>query len=192
VQNSYPNRDRIIDYIAPESVLFRCEYALLFGSRHAQEPLATEASQLFNRGFFEKLIVCGGATQSLEATEASQMSAKLVGVGIPASAILIEARSMNTGENVRFARELIGDDISEILLLGKLYAKRRYVMTMKAQWKSVYRIACHGINYFGVTRAEWWKSPELRSLVLAELRKIPRYLELGYIEEIEVVDGQFI
>jgi hypothetical protein len=63
-------------------------------------------------------------------------------------------------------------------------------MTVKRQWQSIRLAACCGINYFGVPRTQWWKSAELKARVMSEMRKIPRYVQLGYISEIAVRDGQ--
>jgi hypothetical protein len=55
----------------------------------------------------------------------------------------------NTGENVIFAREkLKGLSIEEILLIGKISSKRRYVMTVRKQWPEIRKICCLGVSYF--------------------------------------------
>jgi hypothetical protein len=148
-----------------------------------------ETQALFGRGYFQKIVVCGGSTHGQETPEALEITAMLMAAGVPSEAIITECQSTNTGENVRFARRIIGDDVTEIFLLGKIYAKRRYAMTVKAHWKCIQRTACHGVNYFGVARSNWWQNPELRRRILEEARKIPRYLQLGYISEVSIVDG---
>jgi vancomycin permeability regulator SanA len=185
----YVTRQEIIDYISPETKAFRCEHALLFGSRHAQLPLVAETARLFKRRYFERILICGGRTRDCNTPEAVEIAEKLVAAGIPPGRIATECASTNTGENVMFARRIMGDTLGDIFLIGKIYAKRRYAMTVKAQRKSIQRVACHGINYFGVPRAQWWKSRELRAYVVSELRKIPKYVQLGYISEIAVRDG---
>jgi hypothetical protein len=182
-------RQDIIDYIAPETRLFRCDYALLFGSRHAQMHLVAETADLFEKRYFERVLVCGGRTRNCDTPEAVEIAGKLINRGIPADRIVTECASTNTGENVVFARQMMGDTLRDLLLIGKIYAKRRYAMTVKAQWNSIERVACCGINYFGVPRTEWWKSAALRARVMSELRKIPRYLQLGYISEVAIRDG---
>jgi uncharacterized SAM-binding protein YcdF (DUF218 family) len=183
------NRDTrrcMIDYLAPATDIFRCEYALFFGSRHAQAHMAAAAKELFERKYFAKIIVCGGKTRDLETPEALEIADRLLGIGIPAATIITECTSLNTGENVSFARAIIGDHVKELFLLGKIYAKRRYAMTIRARWPTIERISCYGVNYFRVDRERWWESRELRAYVFDELRKIPRYIEQGYIREITV------
>jgi uncharacterized SAM-binding protein YcdF (DUF218 family) len=185
-------RQEIIDYIAPETKLFNCEYALLFGSRHAQIHLVAETVHLFERRYFEKVLVCGGRTHRCDKPEAVEIAEKLIAAGIPADRIVTECASTNTGENVVFARQMMDDTLHDIFLIGKIYAKRRCAMTVKAQWNSIERVACYGINYFDVPRTQWWKSRPLRAYVMSELRKIPRYLQLGYISEIVIRDGDIL
>jgi len=81
--------------------------------------------------------------------------------------------------------------VRELLLIGKIYAKRRYVMTIKKNWPEIERVSCFAVNYFGVSRAQWWKSPALRMRILQEIRKIERYLEMGYLSEVEVIKREF-
>lgn len=183
-------RDQIIDYIAPPTTAFRCEHALLFGSRYGQPHLVAATVALFKEGYFERVVVCGGHTGEREAPEAVEIAGQLVAAGMPPWRILTECASTHTGENVTLARRMLGDGITELFLIGKIYAQRRCAMTVKAQWPSIRTVASRGVNYFGVPRAQWWRSPALRGKVMAEMRKIPRYLQLGYIAEIAVRDGR--
>ncbi|MEZ0170868.1 YdcF family protein [Microvirga sp. TS319] len=192
MESAINTRQRIIDYIAPELELFRCEHALLFGSRHAQAPLVQHTKWLFDQGYFERLIISGGCTQGIARPEADQLAQRLVEAGVPAHVILTECRSRNTGENVMFSREMMGSAVRELLLIGKIYAKRRYAMTVRAQWPEVKRMTCSTINYFGVPRDRWWHEPELKRRVMAETRKIPSYLASGYIREVGIERGHLV
>lgn len=185
-------RQRIIDYVAPELELFKCEHALLFGSRHAQPPLVRHTKWLFDQGYFEKLIISGGCTHDIAQPEARDLAEQIIEAGVPAHVILTECQSRNTGENVMFSREMMGSSVRELLLIGKIYAKRRYAMTVKAKWPEVERMTCSTINYFGVSRDRWWQDPELKRRVMSELRKVPSYVAKGYIREVAVDDGLIV
>jgi hypothetical protein len=184
-------RQRIIDYIAPETDPFRAEYGLLFGSRHAQADLVSMAAFLYRHRYFERLIVSGGPTHGIATPEAIEIADLLVDAGIPQCRIISETRAINTGENVEFSREL-GLPVDELFLLGKIYGKRRYAMTIRAKWPEIKRVACVGINYFGVPRDHWWENPDLRGRVMSEMRKIPGYVERGFIGDIDVRDRAFV
>jgi len=43
------------------------------------------------------------------------------------------------------------------------------------------------INYFGVPKSQWYENPECRARVLSEFEKIPDYLQLDFLREIDDV-----
>jgi len=186
-------RIQLIDYISPVTEIQPCKFALMFGSRHAQVDLSRLAIDLFRSGHFEILIIAGGRTHGARRSEAREIANCLVTQGLPHKRIILEERSSNTGENVRNARKLMKHaGISELLLIGKIYAKRRYAMTIKKQWPEITRISCATVDYFGVAREQWWKSPSLRLRIFSEARKIEAYLERGYLTEVDVIDRRFV
>lgn len=141
--------------------------------------------RLFAEGYFEAVVVSGGRTSGSSIPEAVEIAAALVQTGLPRGRILLEPLARNTGENVFFSRKLL-PSARNLLLLGKIYAKRRYAMTVRRQWPEIQELCCHGLNYFAVPRNRWWCDSGLRSRVIAECRKIPAYLDRGYLQEIEV------
>ena len=191
-ENRFGNRIRLIDYISPETDIYGCKFALMFGSRHAQHDLIDAALALFCAGHYETLVIAGGMTQGYNISEGREIADRLVSSGLSCSSIVLEEESFNTGENIRNTRHMMNHlGVRELLLIGKIYAKRRYVMTIKKQWPEIKRVSCATVNYFGVDRTQWWKSPTLRSHVLEEKRKIKDYLQRGYLSEVEVIDRQF-
>lgn len=104
--------------------------------------------------------------------------------------IVLEDKATNTGENVVLAREkLNGLGIEEILLIGKISSKRRYVMTVKKQWPEIRRVCCHGVNYFSCGENQWWEDREFRRRVISECRRISLYIDKNFISEISIIDG---
>jgi uncharacterized SAM-binding protein YcdF (DUF218 family) len=179
----------MIDYLCPELTTFPCEYALLFGSRHAQDELAVHVMTLFSARQFERLIVSGGSTRGVERPEAIEIAEKLCSYGFPGERLIFECRATNTGENVILSRQLIPCRQPNLLLVGKLYAKRRYLMTVRQHWPEIARFTCSTINYFNVSREEWWKHTDLRYRIFEEARKIPKYLASGFISEVQIANG---
>lgn len=61
--------------------------------------------------------------------------------GVPGDCILIENKSTNTGENVRFSRAVLEKagipEPSSIIALQKPYMERRTLATLQAQWPEV-------------------------------------------------------
>jgi uncharacterized SAM-binding protein YcdF (DUF218 family) len=69
--------------------------------------------------------------------EADQFAAIAVRMGVPPGKIVIENRSTNTGENVRFTRELLagqGLDPAKFILVQKPYMERRAFATFMKVW----------------------------------------------------------
>src|SRR5262249_37673347 len=146
--------------------------------------------RLYHAGYFKKLIISGGTTQENSAPEAAVMLRALVDRGISEQIVLIENKATNTAENVIFVRKkLRALSIYELLLIGKISSKRRYAMTVRKHWPEIERTCCYGVNYFCFDESQWWKDREFRRRVISECRKIPAYIERGFISEIEIVDG---
>lgn len=173
----------------PDVPLVPCDIALLFGTRHGVEQFCTDTHGLWRRGMFGKLLVSGGPTGDHPLSEAETIALRLQELGIPAADLALENFAMNTGQNVVLGRALLArtmdiSSIKRVLVIGKICALRRYLMTMKRHWPQVH-LSAWGVNYFGVAAQDWHKSDEFRIRVLDEYAKIPRYLEQGLLRELE-------
>jgi uncharacterized SAM-binding protein YcdF (DUF218 family) len=73
-----------------------------------QLQLVTEGVREYERGVAPRLILSGGPTRK-NFVEAEVMARSARAMGVPASAILVEGRSMNTIENARFSVRLLED-----------------------------------------------------------------------------------
>jgi uncharacterized SAM-binding protein YcdF (DUF218 family) len=186
----YQKRQQIIDYVAPYVLLFPTKFALVFGTRHGVPQFAEEIQLLYQQGYFTNVIVAGGVTGHSSDSEASILCQALISRGIPENIILVEDEAMNTGQNVILAREKVKHfGIKDLLLIGKISSKRRYLMTVRKQWPEIGRICCHSVNYFSVPVNQWWKDLEFRTRVLSECRKIVSYVEKGLISDIRITNG---
>jgi uncharacterized SAM-binding protein YcdF (DUF218 family) len=69
--------------------------------------------------------------------EADQFAAIAREMGVPRERMLIENRSTNTGENVRFTKQLLAEqhiDVQSFILVQKPYMERRSYATFKRHW----------------------------------------------------------
>ena len=188
--NKYAKREQIISYVSPHVVLFPTQYALVFGTRHGVSVFVEDILSLYGHGYFKSLIISGGITGQDTLSEAGTIFQALVKRGVPEDSIVLEDKATNTGENVLFSRAKVGDlGITEILLIGKISSKRRYIMTVRKRWPEIQRICCHGVNYFPRDVEHWWKDEEFRQRVISECRKLRSYIEKGFISDISIVDG---
>jgi uncharacterized SAM-binding protein YcdF (DUF218 family) len=180
----------VAEYVMPPVPEGKADLGLLFGTRHGVEEFCDAAYALWQRGMFPKLLISGGATAGQAEPEADIIAARLLEMGMPAEALILEKAATNTGENVtlsrRLAEEVLGkDSIKSLLVIGKVCSMRRYLMTLERHWPQPRRFAC-AVNYFGVERERWHEHEEFRRRVLAEFTKIPEYLEQGFLREVDL------
>ena len=181
--------EAIGNYVMPEISAVRSDLALVFGTRHGVEEFCAALAALWRAQMFPRIIVSGGQTGEFPTTEARVIANRLMEFGIPESALLIEPSATNTGENVRFARalaesQLVPEERRSILVIGKICSARRYLMTLRRHWPEP-TISAQWINYFSVEKSNWHQNPEFFARVLGEYRKIPSYINSGFLQEIE-------
>ncbi len=105
--------------------------------------VADRAAELFHQGLAPMILFSGGTgrlTEGWTETEAEQFAARARELGVPDDAILIEKRSTNTGENIRFSREILLENglfPNSILAVQKPYMERRVLAAMEVQWSGV-------------------------------------------------------
>lgn len=179
----------ISEYLMPDLPLRRCDIGFMFGTRHGVEEFCEVAHSLWLEQMFGKLLISGGYTRGHDKSEAEVLGDRLVQLGMPRSALILETAATNTGENVIFGKRKMSEamdveDIDSVLVIGKICSTRRYLMTLKRHWPEVEVSACP-VNYFGVPPGRWSEHVEFRERVLGEFARIPRYLQQDFISEIE-------
>jgi uncharacterized SAM-binding protein YcdF (DUF218 family) len=179
----------ISNYVMPVLPLHPAKLGFLFGTRHGIEEFCVETHALWQRGMFERLLVSGGATAGQATPEALVIAERLIALGIPASILILECEAMNTGDNVILGRRKVAEQmdvngIDSVLVIGKVCAMRRYLMTLARHWPGITVSAC-AINYFGLPFERWHDHEEFRARVLAEFHKIPQYLQQDFLRELD-------
>ncbi|WIY02809.1 YdcF family protein [Amycolatopsis mongoliensis] len=106
--------------------------------------VATCAADLFKTGLFPLIVFTGAnAPTTIERFprgEAVHYREHAIELGVPASAIIVEPRARNTGENITFTREVLADhgaDIRSVVLISRPYQQRRAYATCKKLWPEV-------------------------------------------------------
>ncbi|MCY3781528.1 MAG: YdcF family protein [Chloroflexi bacterium] len=130
------------DYLLVNHELRQADCILVLGSHDIR--VADYAIELYRAGYAPYLLFSGGVVQrnaSLDvfwdATEAEVFARLAREKGVAHDRILIENRSTNTGENIRFSRRLIesmGLDFRSFILAQKPYMERRVLATVLKQW----------------------------------------------------------
>jgi uncharacterized SAM-binding protein YcdF (DUF218 family) len=127
------------DYMRLGHALTPADVILVLGSNDVR--VGEHGARLFLQGL-APLMLCSGNVGRLtagrfEKSEAATFADAAVRLGVPRSAILIEDRSTNTGENIDRSRVLLasaGVRPSRIILVQKPYMERRAWATFKRRW----------------------------------------------------------
>lgn len=119
-----------------------CSVAIGLGSHDLG--VAEAAVDLYRRGMAPLLLFTGATSpttrERMPRGEAVHYRERALELGVPSSAVLVEPRARNTGENIRFSRELLeeaGVDVSSVLLISKPYEERRAYATARKLWPGV-------------------------------------------------------
>ena len=179
----------ISNYVMPTLPLHPAKLGFLFGTRHGIDEFCLETHALWQRGMFKHLLISGGATAGQPRPEADVIAERLTALGMPPAILILEREATNTGQNVILGRRKVAEhmnlaDIDSILVIGKVCAMRRYLMTLARHWPGVTVSACP-INYFGLPAERWHEHDEFRARVLAEYDKIPHYLQQDFLRELD-------
>lgn len=103
--------------------------------------VAERATELMLKGYADYLVFSGGfgaLTRNLFSKPEAELFADVaLAAGVPHAKIIIENKSANTGENIRFTHQLLQTRAiraHKILLVQKPYMERRTYATFKKQW----------------------------------------------------------
>jgi uncharacterized SAM-binding protein YcdF (DUF218 family) len=103
--------------------------------------VAEHGADLYLRGLAPRIVFSGNVGRLTEGvfqkSEAECFADVARAKGVPDSAILIETRSTNTGENIAFSRELLaraGIDPQRLIVVQKPYMERRAYATFMNFW----------------------------------------------------------
>lgn len=131
--------ERLWDYHHMNHRLERAEVILVLCSHDTA--VAERGAALYLEGWAPLLVFSGGLggiTKNLWSEPEAELFAQVArGMGVPDTAMLVETRSTNTGENVRFTRELLaalGPEPQSLILVQKPYMERRAYATFKRYW----------------------------------------------------------
>lgn len=160
---------------------------------------AVHAARLWRSGLAPLVIMSGGMAHrgglletGWDRTEARVFAEVAIGEGVPASAILLEERAQNTGDNFAFARAVArraGLEPRTLLVVAKPYMTRRGYATGRRVWpEAELLMQCEDIGLADYFARE--PDPERTLLALVgDLHRIMVYPELGFSMTQEVPPG---
>ncbi|KAJ3845028.1 DUF218 domain-containing protein [Lentinula raphanica] len=184
------NYHRLHHQLSPASAIF-CLCSL-------DTRVAIRAADLYLLGLAPLLIFSGGSGTLTEGRFGGVPEAEIFAtiareMGVPDDAMVVETRSTNTGENVRFTHALLEEKgllggIESFILVQKPYMERRTYATFVKQWPAVDIVAGRTVE-FSVTspELEWDEYPNgenprdlVINVMVGDLVRIREYPARGF------------
>lgn len=165
---------------------------LVFGSNDLR--VANRAAELYHDGLAPWILFSGSRgrmTQEWDETEAAAMARVARTAGVPEGAIFIEDRATNTGENIRFSRELLtasGLAPRSAIAVQKPYMDRRTRAALEAQWPGLaLSVTSPQMDFAGYCQGDL--TPALvTAAMVGDFQRILDYPALGYASAQPVPD----
>lgn len=176
---------KIWDYHHMGHSLEKADAIFALGSHDTR--VAVRAAQLYLDGWASLLIFSGGlgnlTAGMWNEPEADKFAKIALEMGVPASAILIENRSTNTGENVQFTQQLLaesGSDPLTFILVQKPYMERRTFATFKKNWPEKDFVVTSPQLSFDEYPNEEITQERVTHIMVGDLQRIRIYPEKGF------------
>ena len=181
--------------LAPADLIF------VLGSHDLR--VAEHAADLFHRGFAPRVVLSGGFAPRVvlsggfgvrkaspwAKSEAEMFAEVMRQRGVPESAMLLESRSTNTGENVRFTRELLAArslTVQSVIAVQQPYMERRTFATIRKQWSEVALQVSSPPLDFAAYCDSTIPLRDIIEFMVGDLQRILEYPRLGFMIPQEV------
>ena len=165
---------------------------LVLGSMKAAQYRVPVAAGLYHAGRAGKIMLCGGKVRDFpdgQYSEAQYMHKAALELGICEDALILENRSQNTAENLRFAQELLQHhcpDLQRIILVTTAYHMRRSLTIARQLFPMPIAIIPCPANDTHTRRDNWMLSPVGTQRATGEARKIIHYVKAGMLPDFEI------
>ena len=173
------------DYHHMNHILEKSDCIFALGSHDLR--VAHRAAELYLEGWAPLLIMSGGlgnVTKDVwKEPEADQFARIAVEKGVPASAIIIENKSTNTGENIVFTRRLLereNVDPHSFILVQKPYMERRTYATFHKQWPGKKMLVTSPQISFEDYPTKEISMEKVINIMVGDLQRIRYYPEKGF------------
>ncbi|HEU0184251.1 MAG TPA: YdcF family protein [Blastocatellia bacterium] len=177
--------EKIWDYHHLNHALEKSDVILVLGSNDLR--VAEYSAELYLQGWAPLIVFSGDAgaltRERFDRPEAELFAEIALRKGVPESAILIEAESTNTGENVVFSRRLLesrGIDPESLILVQKPYMERRAYATFMNFWPGRRVLAASPPIPFSEYPTEDLPRDLVINIMIGDLQRIKIYPERGF------------
>ena len=171
------------EYLAISRDPIASDVIFVFGGLDLSVPAG--AAELYNAGFAPTVLVTGGygpfTKDKFPEPEARVFAKRMIELGVPESAIALEIRASNTGENVRFGMEELARMAvvpMRAILTAKPFLMRRCIATFERQFPEVEVVPSPPrgpiLSFCDRSRRDFAER------LLAELRRLHDYADQGF------------
>jgi uncharacterized SAM-binding protein YcdF (DUF218 family) len=177
----------IWDYHLMHHKLKKADLIWVMGSPDTR--VASCSADLFLAGLAPKILFSGGFGRGTKGIftkpEAEVFAEVAIQKGVKPSQILIETKSSNTGENIRFGEQLLQNldfPLQSVILIQKPYTERRALATFEKQWtgpKLYVMVTSEPITFLQYLKIQDQPLKIIHKIV-GNLQRIKLYPDLGF------------
>ncbi|MEU8890504.1 YdcF family protein [Streptomyces sp. NPDC048442] len=182
---------QVWDYLVLNRPVRPCSAAIGLGSHDLG--VAATAVGHYHAGLFPLVVFTGGNSPTTKDRfprgEAVHYQEHAIARGVPADAVLVEPRAVNTGQNITYTRALLdewGPAVDSVMLICKPYMERRAYATCRKLWPEV-AVQCAsertGLEDYLVAIGD---QKLVMDMLAGELQRIQEYPRLGFATEQQV------
>ncbi|AXY00807.1 YdcF family protein [Vibrio alfacsensis] len=189
----YQHIETLWDYMQLKHVLKPAECLFVMCSNDLR--VAEYAAKLYHQNLAKLIVFSGGEgrfTDGLFEKSEAETFAEIARIaGVPNEAILVETRSSNSGENVRFTEQLLKEKrihCESLILVQKPFMERRAIATFEKQWQSPYsrlQVTSTAHPFFEYINEEMPLMMVLEAL-MEDFSRVKTYPEKGFQTEQEI------
>ncbi len=145
-----------------------------------------EAIRLYKSGVIKKILITGGKADINfpEENEGDILADLVRSMGVPDSAIILEARARNTFENAKFTSELLGNNSENLLLITSAFHMKRAASCFR---KQQLKFDIYPVDFMAPSKFNWSdmipRSSALENwnMIIKEIVGLIIYRMVGYI-----------
>jgi len=180
------------DYLRIGAPLEKREAIVVFGGHDLR--VAEWAARLWLDGWASILVCSGGlgyyTSKIWHEPEAHKFRRIAVQMGVEKKAILVEDRSTNSGENVKYTRQLLeanGRTLRRAICVQKLYLERRVWATLRKQWADCdFVLSSPPILYDHYPQPDTIDFTKLVDEMVGQIDRVEKYAAMGFTESVDV------
>lgn len=173
------------DYHHVNHIVEKSDCIMVLGSHDIR--VAERGSELYLQGYAPVLIFSGGlgnfTKEMWDEAEADKFANIALKMGVPESAILIENKSTNTGENILFTQKLLrkkGLNPESFIVVQKPYMERRSFATFRKHWPDKKLIVTSPQISFEEYYNDEIPLEKVINIMVGDLQRIKEYPQKGF------------